>query len=180
LSVMQNFNRNNIEYGYTNLTHNTQISSRAHIDEISDNLLAAFTVPKINILDSLNISQHSMFFRVNKPKNNKEISYTVNLSRSDIYNYHRASTPPLNPLIPIIKLRRGDYRVDALNFIIDYTFKLKKYDVTIAFDKIIPFSISYFEEGQEGESPEEVLFDIDKRAYLVIGNEISLYLKYYF
>lgn len=180
LSISQNLSKGSLEYGISSLDHSTEISSRAHIDEISDNLVAVFTVPKINVLDMLDVYQRSVFIRFDRPEQSRRSSYMVSLSQSDISNYHRASTPPLNPLIPIVRVRTGEYKVDALNFIADYSFKVGQYDIGFQFKKMIPFNIAYIEEGDEGEAPEEVLFEFDKRAYLAIGNTLSASLRYNF
>ena len=73
----------------------------------------------------------------------------INYSKSNIYFFHKASTPPFNPPIPIIRIKSGDYILDMLNINFRYSILAKKFNIEFILDNMIPLqSVSRMDEEQ--------------------------------
>jgi hypothetical protein len=73
--------------------------------------------------------------------NNSKYKIGVNFSKNNIYYYLRVGTPPLNPLIPIFKVRKGDYTLNIINFNFSYSYLFNKLRFRIIFDNMTPIEI---------------------------------------
>ena len=163
-----------IYFGYSQNNYAYELSSRINAQDISNNLLEKFTVPIINGLDTIKISQSNLFVFYEKKFNHNKYKIGMNYSENNIYYFHRVATPPLNPLVPIYILKEDDYVAKAINIMINYSFKINKLNIDIALDNAIPISIN----NSDGNQADVVLQDIPHLSRLIMFNNINLRVQY--
>ena len=162
------------ELGYKSQTIQYSFSSRAHIDQISNNLVVIFTVPIINLLDSLNISQNNIYMKYIKKMQDSSFGFMINYSHNNLHYYHRASTPPFNPIIPIVRSSTGDYDSKMLNVNLSYLKKMNKLGFQINWDNMIPLSAT----NNFNKNDETRLDDLSFPLRFLILNKIDITISY--
>ena len=91
-----------------------------------------------------------------------------------MYYYLRASTPPLNPLIPIIRIKRGDYTLNMINLILSYSFFINKFHIDIFLDNMSPLSVI----NEIDDSKGSIIDDISLGKKLIMFSQFGLSLTY--
>ena len=160
--------------GFNHKNYQYELSSRLNIQDISDNLVEIFTVPIINGLDTIKILQDNIFLFYHKKMKNSKYKIGINFSKNSIYYYLRAGTPPLNPLIPIFRIKRGDYTLNMINLILNYSFIINKFHIDILLDSMSPINVINNIDDSKGS----MIDDMPLVNRLIMFNQLSLSLKY--
>ena len=163
-----------LNLGYRHKDYQYELSSRINIQDISDNLVVKFTVPIINGLDTIKILQDNIFLFYHKKMNNSKYKIGINFSKNSIYYYHRAGTPPLNPLIPIFRIQKGDYTLNMINLILSYSFFINKFHIDLLLDNMSPLSVV----NEIDDSKGSMIDDVPLVNRLIMFNQLSLSLIY--
>ena len=98
----------------------------------------------------------------------------INYSMNNIYYYHRAGTPPLNPLIPIFKVSNGDYTLNMVYIILSYTYLFEKFNFRIIIDNMTPIVTSNNTEINKGS----MVDDISSEDKLKMFTKLHLLITY--
>ena len=98
----------------------------------------------------------------------------LNYSYNHLDFYHRASTPPLNPFIPIFIIKNGDYSIHMLNFLFRYSFKIQKCNIDLFYDNAYPISIINNLDNKAAT----IFDDIPEFIKLALLNKINITISY--
>ena len=163
-----------LNLGYRHKNYQYELSSRVNIQDISDNLVEIFTVPIINGLDTIKIIQDNIFLFYHKKMNNSKYKIGINFSKNSIYYYLRAGTPPLNPLIPIFRIKRGDYTLNMINLILSYSFIINKFHIDILLDNMSPLSVI----NEIDDSKGSIIDDDSLGDRFIMFNQLNISVTY--
>ena len=85
-----------------------------------------------------------------------------------------SGTPPLNPLIPIFRIKRGDYTLNMINLILSYSFIINKFHIDILLDSMSPINVINNIDDSKGS----MIDDMPLGNRLIMFNQLSLSLTY--
>lgn len=117
-------------------------SGRLNIQQISDNLFEIFTVPIVNTLDSLELKNFNYYIEYQWQRENAYYQIGLSYTHSPITYYHRITTPPFHPLVPITKIKSDKINLESINFNLSLYKQFEKIGLEIKYFKIIPHSYS--------------------------------------
>ena len=163
-----------LNLGYGHKDYKYELSSRINVQDISDNLVERFTVPIINGLDTVKVVQDNFFLFYERKLEHSKYKIGLSFSKNGLYYYHRAGTPPLNPLIPIVKVQKGDYTLNMVNLILNYSFIINKFHIDILLDNMSPLSVINEIDDSKGSMIDDI--PLDNR--LIMFNQLGLSLTY--
>ena len=163
-----------LNLGYGHKDYKYELSSRINVQDISDNLVERFTVPIINGLDTIKIVQDNLFLFYDIKLEHSKYKIGLNFGKNSLYYYHRAGTPPLNPLIPIFVIQKGDYTLNMISMIVGYSFKINKFDINILLDNMSPISVV----NEIDDSKGSMIDDIPLIYRFIMFNQLNLSLTY--
>ena len=163
-----------LNLGYGHKDYKYELSSRINVQDISDNLVERFTVPIINGLDTIKVVQDNLFLFYERKFEHSKYKIGLNFSKNSLYYYHRAGTPPLNPLIPIFVIQKGDYTLNMVNLILNYSFIINKFHIDILLDNMSPLSVI----NEIDDSKGSMIDDLPSGKRFIMFNQLSLSLSY--
>jgi len=163
-----------LNLGYGHKDYKYELSSRINVQDISDNLVEKFTVPIINGLDTIKVVQNNLFVFYERKLEHSKYKIGLNFSNNSLYYYHRAGTPPLNPLIPIFVIQKGDYTLNMVNLILNYSFIINKFHIDILLDNMSPLSVINEIDVSKGS----IIDDVSLGKRFIMFNQLGLSLTY--
>ena len=120
------------------------------------------------------MSQNNIYMRYVKKMHDSSLGIIINYSQNNLNYYHRASTPPFNPIIPIVRSSSGDYDSKMLNVNLSYVKKINKLKFQINWDNMIPLSAT----NNLNENDETRLDDLSFPLRFLILNKIDITISY--
>ena len=145
-----------------------------NVKDISDNLVDRFTAPIINGLDTVKVVQDNLFLLYERKLAHSKYKIGLNFSKNSLYYYHRAGTPPLNPLIPIFVIQKGDYTFNMVNLILHYSFIINRFHIDILLDNMSPISVI----NEIDDSKGSMIDDLPLGKRFIMFNQLGLSLTY--
>ena len=118
--------------------------------------------------------QENIYMRYVKKMNDSSFGIALNYCRNNLNYYHRATTPPFNPIIPIVRSSNGDYDSDMLNINLSYVKKMDKMIIHCTLDNMIPLSTTNNLDANE----ETMLDDLSFPLRFLILNRLQITFSY--
>jgi len=111
-------------------------SSRIKPYELSNDLYDFFLAPIVNGLDSIKIEQDGLYGSSEGRFKNYFLKLTFYAGSTILNVKNRLSTPPFNPIVPIIKANQNEYKYDSLNLSVYSSLSFRRFKINFILAKV--------------------------------------------